>query len=133
HDDRNALANALDEAWQPRFSSDDIALSPLGKVLAIAERLDTLAGGFAAGLKPTGNKDPFALRRNALGLARTIIESGFDLKLLTPKTDGDSLSGTGLLQLGFRAIFAATGKASMATLQAASGEAKKSGVSVRDY
>jgi glycyl-tRNA synthetase beta subunit len=50
-------------------------------VLAIAERLDTLAGGFAAGLKPTGNKDPFALRRNALGLARTIIESGeLDLK-----------------------------------------------------
>ncbi|MFC3716112.1 glycine--tRNA ligase subunit beta [Luteimonas soli] len=81
HDDRNALANAIDEAWQPRFSSDDIALSPLGKVLAIAERLDTLAGGFAAGLKPTGNKDPFALRRNALGLARTIIESGFDLPL----------------------------------------------------
>ena len=61
---------------------DDIALSPLGKVLAIAERLDTLAGGFAAGLKPTGNKDPFALRRNALGLARTIIESGFDIDLI---------------------------------------------------
>ncbi|GAB3311853.1 glycine--tRNA ligase subunit beta [Luteimonas notoginsengisoli] len=82
HDDRLALANALDEAWQPRFAADDIALSKLGKVLAIAERLDTLAGGFAAGLKPTGNKDPFALRRNALGLARTIIESGFDLHLL---------------------------------------------------
>ncbi|KLJ00583.1 glycine--tRNA ligase subunit beta [Luteimonas sp. FCS-9] len=80
-DDRAALANALDEAWQPRFAGDDIALSPLGKVLAIAERLDTLAGGFAAGLKPTGNKDPFALRRNALGLARTLIESGFDLDL----------------------------------------------------
>lgn len=80
-DDRLALANALDEAWQPRGAGDDIALSGLGKVLAIAERLDTLAGGFAAGLKPTGNKDPFALRRNALGLARTIIESGFDLDL----------------------------------------------------
>ncbi|MDN5782314.1 MAG: glycine--tRNA ligase subunit beta [Luteimonas sp.] len=78
HDDRLALANAIDEAWQPRFSADDIALSKLGKVLAIAERLDTLAGGFAAGLKPTGNKDPFALRRNALGLARTIIESGLE-------------------------------------------------------
>jgi glycyl-tRNA synthetase beta chain len=75
------VALAIDEAYQPRFSGDDIALSPLGKVLAIAERLDTLAGGFAAGLKPTGNKDPFALRRNALGLARTIIESGFDLDL----------------------------------------------------
>lgn len=82
HDDRHALANAIDEAYRPRFAGDDIALSPLGKVLAIAERLDTLAGGFAAGLKPTGNKDPFALRRNALGLARTIIESGFELDLL---------------------------------------------------
>ena len=76
-----SVALAIDEAYQPRFGGDDIALSPLGKVLAIAERLDTLAGGFAAGLKPTGNKDPFALRRNALGLARTIIESGFDLDL----------------------------------------------------
>lgn len=76
-----SVALAIDESYQPRFAADDIALSPLGKVLAIAERLDTLAGGFAAGLKPTGNKDPFALRRNALGLARTIIESGFDLDL----------------------------------------------------
>jgi glycyl-tRNA synthetase beta chain len=75
------VALAIDEAYRPRFAADDIALSPLGKVLAIAERLDTLAGGFAAGLKPTGNKDPFALRRNALGLARTIIESGFDVDL----------------------------------------------------
>ncbi len=75
------VALAIDEAYQPRFAGDDIALSPVGKVLAIAERLDTLAGGFAAGLKPTGNKDPFALRRNALGFARTIIESGFDIDL----------------------------------------------------
>jgi len=75
------VALAIDEAYQPRFAGDDIALSGVGKVLAIAERLDTVAGGFAAGLKPTGNKDPFALRRNALGLARTIIESGYDLNL----------------------------------------------------
>ena len=77
------VALAIDEAYQPRFAGDDIALSPVGKVLAIAERLDTLAGGFAAGLKPTGNKDPFALRRNALGLARTVIESGIELNLYT--------------------------------------------------
>ena len=75
------VALAIDEGYRPRFAADDIAASPVGKVLAIAERLDTLAGGFAAGLKPTGNKDPFALRRNALGLARTIIESGFELNL----------------------------------------------------
>jgi glycyl-tRNA synthetase beta chain len=75
------VAHAIDEAYQPRFAGDAIAPSTLGQVLAIAERLDTLAGGFAAGLKPTGNKDPFALRRSALGLARTIIEAGFDLDL----------------------------------------------------
>jgi glycyl-tRNA synthetase beta chain len=75
------VANAIDEAYMPRFAGDAVAPSKLGQVLAIAERLDTLAGGFAAGLKPTGNKDAFALRRNALGLARTIIESGLDLDL----------------------------------------------------
>jgi len=75
------LAAALDQAYMPRFAGDAIAPSRLGQVLAIAERLDTLVGGFAAGLKPTGNKDPFALRRNALGLARTIVESGAELDL----------------------------------------------------
>ncbi|KAF1699962.1 glycine--tRNA ligase subunit beta [Pseudoxanthomonas suwonensis] len=75
------VALAIDEAYMPRFSGDPIASSRLGQVLAIAERADTLAGGFAAGLKPTGNKDPFALRRNALGLARTLIEGGFELSL----------------------------------------------------
>jgi glycyl-tRNA synthetase beta chain len=73
------VAQAIDEAYQPRYGGDAIAPSTLGQVLAIAERLDTLAGGFAAGLKPTGNKDPFALRRNALGLARTMIEGGLEL------------------------------------------------------
>ncbi|HEY2344878.1 MAG TPA: glycine--tRNA ligase subunit beta [Xanthomonadaceae bacterium] len=75
------IADAIDHAYMPRFAGDEIAPSKLGQVLAIAERLDTLAGGFAAGLKPTGNKDPFALRRNALGLARTIIEGQLDLDL----------------------------------------------------
>jgi glycyl-tRNA synthetase beta chain len=75
------VADAIDQAYMPRFGGDAIAPSKLGQVLAIAERLDTLAGGFAAGLKPTGNKDPFALRRSALGVARTIIESGVDFSL----------------------------------------------------
>ena len=79
--DRDALAAALDEAWQPRGSGDAVAPSPLGRLLAIADRVDTLAGGFAAGLRPTGNKDPFALRRAALGLARTIIESRLEIDL----------------------------------------------------
>src|SRR5690606_20797536 len=63
------------------YAAAAAAPSPLGRTLAIAERLDTLAGGFRAGLKPTGNKDPFALRRNALALARTLVEAGIDLDL----------------------------------------------------
>ncbi|ALN55488.1 glycyl-tRNA synthetase, beta subunit [Lysobacter enzymogenes] len=80
-DQSSEVSDAIDEAYMPRFSGDAIAPSPLGRVVAIAERLDTLAGGFAAGLKPTGNKDPFSLRRNALGLARTLLEGGLDLSL----------------------------------------------------
>jgi glycyl-tRNA synthetase beta chain len=76
-DERKQLADALDEVYMPRFAGDAIAPSKLGQVLAIAERLDTLAGGFAAELKPTGNKDPFSLRRNALGFARNSIEGNF--------------------------------------------------------
>jgi glycyl-tRNA synthetase beta chain len=75
------VAQAIDEAYMPRFAGDAIAPSKLGQVLAIAERLDTLAGGFIAGLMPSGNKDPFALRRNALALARTQIESGVDIDI----------------------------------------------------
>jgi len=78
---RYELAQSLDEIYMPRFAGDAIAPSTLGQVLAIAERLDTLAGGFAAGLRPTGNKDPFALRRNALGLARTLLEGRHDIVL----------------------------------------------------
>ncbi|MBK8284079.1 MAG: glycine--tRNA ligase subunit beta [Ahniella sp.] len=76
-----AVAAALDEFYQPRFAGDAIAPSPLGQVLALAEKLDTLAGMFAIGQKPTGNKDPFSLRRNALGLARTLVEGKLDLDL----------------------------------------------------
>jgi glycyl-tRNA synthetase beta chain len=75
------VARALDEFYQPRFAGDGIATGRVGQVLAIAERIDTLCGIFAVGLKPSGNKDPFALRRAALGLARTLIESGLALEL----------------------------------------------------
>jgi glycyl-tRNA synthetase beta chain len=77
-----ALALSLDEVYQPRSAGANIASSALGKTLAVAERLDTLAGIFAAGMKPTGNKDAFGLRRAALGLARTLIEGVVRLDLL---------------------------------------------------
>jgi glycyl-tRNA synthetase beta chain len=63
------IAEAIEDFYRPRHAGDAPPLRPLAIVLAIADRLDTLAGGFAAGLKPTGNKDPFALRRAAAGLA----------------------------------------------------------------
>jgi glycyl-tRNA synthetase beta chain len=75
------VALALDEFYRPRFAGDAIASGKIAQVLAIAERLDTLAAIFAVGQKPSGNKDPFALRRAALGLARTLIEGGFELDL----------------------------------------------------
>jgi glycyl-tRNA synthetase beta chain len=75
------IAEAIDQAYMPRFAGDAIAPSKLGRVVAIAERLDTLAGCFNQGMKPSGNKDPFALRRAALGLARTLIEGDLDLDL----------------------------------------------------
>ena len=76
-----AVAQALDEFYAPRFAGDDIAKGSVGQALAIAEKLDTLAGMFAIGQKPSGNKDPFSLRRTALGLARTLIEAELDLDL----------------------------------------------------
>ncbi|WP_300616480.1 glycine--tRNA ligase subunit beta [Dokdonella sp.] len=75
------VAQALDAFYAPRFAGDSIAQGKVGQVLAVAERIDTLAGIFAVGMKPSGNKDPFALRRAALGLARTLIEAPLALDL----------------------------------------------------
>lgn len=75
------VADALDEFYRPRNAGDGIAQGTLAQCLSLADKLDTLAGIFAVGMKPTGNRDPFALRRAALGLARTLIEGGIDLEL----------------------------------------------------
>ena len=92
------VADALDSFYQPRFGGDAIAAGKVGQVLAVAERLDTLAGIFAVGLKPSGNKDPFALRRAALGLARTLIEGGLDIELRAALTEAlDMIPETALL------------------------------------
>lgn len=76
-----AVALALEGVYRPRHAGEPIAAEPLSRVLAVAERVDTLAGIFAVGLRPTGSKDPFALRRAAQGLARTLIEGELDLDL----------------------------------------------------
>ena len=108
---RSAVAVALDEVYAPRFAGDAIASTRLGQILALAERLDTLAGGFAAGLKPSGNKDPFALRRNALGLARTLIEAKLDLNLLGMLEAAVDLAGDSMAMSGAAAVDAAAKEA----------------------
>ena len=75
------VAEALDEQYKPRGASDDTASTTTGQILSISDKLDTLVGIFAIGQKPTGEKDPYALRRAALGVLRTIIERQLDLDL----------------------------------------------------
>jgi glycyl-tRNA synthetase beta chain len=75
------VANAIGEHYAPRFAGDEIPASVCGKIVSISDRIDTLVGIFAAGLRPSGNKDPFALRRSALGLVRILIEADLDLPL----------------------------------------------------
>ncbi len=76
------VALALDEQYLPRFAGDQLPSQPIAQALAIAEKLDTLVGIFAVGLIPTGDKDPFALRRAALGVLRTVIEQKLELDLV---------------------------------------------------
>jgi glycyl-tRNA synthetase beta chain len=76
-----AVAIAIDEQYLPRHAGDRLPSSAAGRTLAIADRLDTLAGAFALGKRPSGNKDPFGLRRAALGLLRVLIEGGVDIDL----------------------------------------------------
>jgi glycyl-tRNA synthetase len=78
-----AVAQAIYEHYLPRFAGDAVPQERPGLVVGLADRLDTLAGLFAAGLAPTGNKDPFAQRRAALGLVQALIawELDFDLRL----------------------------------------------------
>lgn len=75
------VAEALDEQYKPRGASDDTAGTTTGQILSISDKLDTLVGIFAIGQKPTGEKDPYALRRASLGILRTIIERRLDLDL----------------------------------------------------
>ncbi len=76
------VAAALEEQYLPRFAGDHLPRTPVGRVLALAERLDTLVGIFAIGQAPTGTRDPFALRRSALGVIRLQVEGHQDVDLL---------------------------------------------------
>jgi glycyl-tRNA synthetase beta chain len=75
------VADALAEQYLPRFAGDVLPATGAGLALAVADKLDTLVGIFAIGQKPTGTKDPFGLRRAALGVLRILIETGVALDL----------------------------------------------------
>jgi glycyl-tRNA synthetase beta chain len=75
------VAGAIRDHYKPQGPSDSISPSRVGQAVALADKLDTLVGFWAIGEKPTGSKDPFALRRAALGIIRTIIEAGNRLAL----------------------------------------------------
>jgi glycyl-tRNA synthetase beta chain len=90
------VCEALREQYLPRFAGDELPATRTGMALAIADKLDTIAGIYATGQKPTGTRDPFGLRRAALGLLRTSIERRLDLDL-------QALIGQALAALPFAA------------------------------
>lgn len=79
----DAVALALNEQYRPRFAADQLPQTLLGVALSLADRLDTLVGIFAIGLKPSGVKDPFKLRRHALAVVRLLLSTPAPLNLST--------------------------------------------------
>ena len=76
-----AVAQAVEDHYKPRFAGDELPRNAVGLALAMADKLETLVGMFGVGQLPTGDKDPFALRRHALGLLRMLIERDLPLEL----------------------------------------------------
>jgi glycyl-tRNA synthetase beta chain len=75
------VANAIEDHYKPRFAGDSLPRNQVGVVVALADKLETLVGMFGIGNLPTGDKDPFALRRHALGLSRMLIECKLQLDI----------------------------------------------------
>jgi len=75
------VANAIEQHYWPRFAGDTLPADNVAAAVALADRLDVLAGMFGIGQQPTGDKDPFGLRRAALGLIRIVIEKNLPLRL----------------------------------------------------
>ena len=90
------VAVALNEQYQPRFAGDDLPSNPVACAVAIADKMDTLAGIFGIGQHPKGDKDPFALRRAALGVLRIIVEKNLPLDLQTLTEEAVRLYGSKL-------------------------------------
>ncbi len=75
------VADAIEDHYKPRFAGDELPRNEVGVIVALADKLETLVGMFAIGNLPTGDKDPFALRRHALGVIRIMVEKELPLDL----------------------------------------------------
>ncbi|MDN3441431.1 glycine--tRNA ligase subunit beta [Psychrobacter sp. APC 3279] len=82
NEEPEAVAASLEEQYLPKFSGDVLPQTPIGICLALADRLDTLVGIFAIDQAPTGSKDPFSLRRSAIGILRILIEKQLPINLV---------------------------------------------------
>jgi glycyl-tRNA synthetase beta chain len=78
---RDGVAIAIEDHYKPRFAGDTLPRNHTGSVVALADKLETLVGMFGIGNLPTGDKDPFALRRHALGVIRILMDADFSLNL----------------------------------------------------
>jgi glycyl-tRNA synthetase beta chain len=92
------VAEAIEDHYKPRFAGDELPRNTVGLVVALADKLETLVGMFGIGNVPTGDKDPFALRRHALGVIRMLIEKDVALGLpellaLSAPVFGDKITG----------------------------------------
>ncbi|MEO6409984.1 MAG: glycine--tRNA ligase subunit beta, partial [Burkholderiaceae bacterium] len=77
----DSVAEAIEDHYKPRFAGDSLPRGEVGLVVALADKLETLTGLFGIGQRPTGDKDPFALRRNALGVIRILVERALPIPL----------------------------------------------------
>ncbi len=92
------IAAAMKEHYQPKFAGDTLPETQTGTIIALADRIDTLAGIFGIGQKPTGSKDPFALRRASVGVLRLLVEKQLPLDLKHLLAKAVELHGSNLSQ-----------------------------------
>jgi glycyl-tRNA synthetase beta chain len=109
-----SVAQAIEDHYKPRFAGDTLPRDVVGQILALADKLEVLVGLFGIGQQPTGDKDPYALRRQALGVIRLLTTGGLTLSLSRLLQHAQSVFDASALQL--------TWGESMAQLQAFIGE-----------
>ncbi len=101
HDGLSAdIADAIEDHYKPRFAGDSLPRGNVGTVVALADKLETLVGLFGIGQIPTGDKDPFALRRHALGVIRMLAENDLPLNLVAVIDEAFAIANEQLLTNG---------------------------------